>query len=130
MKRNLIAVCILSSALVGIGNAQQTAPSTDTHYTKAQVKQLVRDARTPDQYRALASYYGEQQKSYLQQAAEEKQEWIRRSQNIVGIAAKYPRPVDSARNLYEYYMYKASEAGDLAAKYDRFAATEAPAPKL
>jgi hypothetical protein len=93
MKHHLIAVGILSSALVGIGNAQQAAPSTDAHSTKAQVKQLVRDARTPDQYRVVASYYGEQQKSYLQQAEEEKQEWIRRSQNIVGIAAKYPRPV-------------------------------------
>lgn len=128
MKHSLFAACILSSALVGIGNAQQaaTSPEMDAHYTKAQVKQLVRDAHTPDQYRALASYYGEQQKSYLKQAADEKQEWIRRSQNVVGVAAKYPRPVDSARNLYEYYMYKASESGDLSAKYAGLGASSNP----
>ena len=36
------------------------------------------------------------------------------------------RPVDSARNLYEYYMYKASEAGALEAKYSRLASPESP----
>ena len=106
MKNKLFAASILSCALVGIGSAQEAATSSETsvHYTKAQVKQLVRDAHSPDQYRALASYYGEQQTSYMKQAAEEKHEWVRRSQNIVGVAAKYPRPVDSARDLYEYYM--------------------------
>jgi hypothetical protein len=43
----------------------------------------------------------------------------------MGAAAKYPRPVDSARNLYEYYMYKASEAGTLEAKYSRLAEPDA-----
>ena len=131
MKRNLFAACILSSVLVGIGNAQQAvlSPETDAHYTKAQVEQLVRHAHTPDQYRVLASYYGVQKNSYLKQAEEEKQEWSRRSQNIVSIAAKYPRPVDSARNLYEYYMSKASESGELADKYEHLSSTDAPETK-
>jgi hypothetical protein len=125
VKSNLFAAFILSFALVGIGSAQEAATSSETcvHYTKTQVKQLVRDAHSPDQYRALASYYGQQQTSYMKQAAEEKQEWVRRSQNIVGVAAKYPRPVDSARNLYEYYMYKASEMGTLSLKYNQLGAS-------
>jgi hypothetical protein len=129
VKSNLFAASILSCALVGIGSAQEaaTSPDTSAHYTKAPVKQLVRDAHSPDQYRALDAYYGEQQKSYLKQAAEEKQEWVRRSQNIVGVAAKYPRPVDSARNLYEYYMYKASETGALSLKYNQLGANATPA---
>jgi hypothetical protein len=69
----------------------------------------------------LANYYGDRQKDYLQKAADEKIEWARRSQNVTGILAKYPRPVDSARNLYEYYMTRASEAGTLEAKYSRMA---------
>jgi len=44
---------------------------------------------------------------------------------VTGIMAKYPRPVDSARNLYEYYMTRASEAGMLEAKYTRLAAPDA-----
>ena len=127
MTRNLLATCILSLAFAGAGNAQGTAPSpgSEAHYTKAQLRQLALNAHTPAQYAALMSYYGEQKASYLQKAAEEKKEWERRSQNIMSIAAKYPKPVDSARNLYEYYMYKATEAGTLEAKYDRQAASNA-----
>jgi len=129
MNRNLLAACFLSLAFVGIGYAQGTAssPETGAHYTHAQLKQLVLNAHAPAQYAALASYFGEQKANYLQQAVGEKMEWERRSQNIMSIAAKYPRPVDSARNLYEYYMYKANEAGTLEAKYRRLAAPSSPA---
>ena len=129
MRSHLFAASILFCASVGITGAQELAPSSNpkTHYSKAQAKQLMREAHSPNEYRALAGYYGEQQTSYLKQAAEEKQEWVRRSQNIVGVAAKYPRPVDSARNLYEYYMYKASEMGALSLKYSQLGAADAPA---
>ncbi len=125
MIRTLIAACIVTLALTGVGNAQGATSSSQsgTHFTKAQLKQMLRDAHTPEQYKALASYYDEQSKSYLQQAADEKKEWERRSQNVQGVAAKYPRPSDSARNLYEYYMYKASESTSLEANYDQLAAS-------
>jgi hypothetical protein len=128
MKRSLFAACILPLAIAVAVNAQGTAtfPETGVHYTQAQLKQLALNAHTHAQYTVLANYYGERQNDYLQKAAEEKQEWVRMSQNIMGVAAKYPRPVDSARNLYNYYMYKASEAGLLEAKFSRLAATETP----
>jgi hypothetical protein len=128
MKNKQFATCILSFALAGVASAQTTASSAEegTHYTRAQVKELARDAHTPAQYSALAAYYGAQQRDYLRQAAEEKQEWIRRSQNIVSIAAKYPRPVDSARYLYEYYATMAAESGRLAAKFSQLSAPEPP----
>ena len=128
MTLSLIAAGILSFALAGPGNAQGTPSSGEngTHYTQAQLKQMVREAHTPEQYRALASYYRQVQKSYRLQAAEEKQEWIRRSESITVVAAKYPRPVDSARNLYEYYRYRASEASELSGKYSQLAAPGAP----
>ena len=125
MTRKLIATCILSIAFTGVGFAQGTVSSTqtDAHYTQARVKQLTLTARAPEQFKALAGYYGQEQNRYARLAAEEKTEWDRRSnQPIVGILAKYPRPVDSARNLYEYYMYKASENRALEAKYSRMAA--------
>jgi hypothetical protein len=128
MKRILFAACILSFAFASAGIAQDTASSSATgaHYTQVQLKQLALTAHTQEQYTAVANYYGERQNNYLQDAAEEKQEWARRSQNIMGVAAKYPRPVDSARYLYDYYMYKASEAGSLKAKYSRLASTDTP----
>jgi len=130
MKRNLFAVSVLSFALAGLGSAQGSvsAAQNGTQYTQVQLKQLAHDAHTPEQYSALAGFYGQQQKSLLLQAAEEKQEWVRRSQNIVSVAAKYPRPVDSARYLYEYYSSKANEAGQLEAKYSALASTQPGVP--
>jgi hypothetical protein len=121
MRRNILAACIVSVALTGIAAAQEAAPTTAnrTHYTPGEIKKLEHEARSPEQYGILATYYGDQQKTYLEQAAQEKQEWDRRSQNVMVVAARYPRPVDSARNLYEYYMYKASQAGALSGKYSQ-----------
>lgn len=126
MKLKLIAIGILPFVLSAVVNAQTTASSTqdEKHYTPAQLKQLVRDAHTPEEYHVIATYYGDRQKSYLSQAAEEKQEWERRSQNVTGALAKYPRPVDTAHYLYEYYDRKAAEAGTLSAKYSKQAISE------
>ncbi len=127
MKLNLFAAYILALALVGVASAQSPASSAPTgaQYTKAQVKEMALKAHAPEQYAVLASYYGARKADYLRLAAAEKKEWERRSQNITGVLAKYPRPVDSARNLYEYYIYEASEAGRLEAKYHQLAAPSA-----
>lgn len=105
MTRNLFAACILSLAFASVGNAQGAASSTETdaHYTKVQLKELELSAyaRAIQGSRQLLR---RGQKSYLQEAMEEKKEWVGRSQNVIGVNAKYPRPVDSARNLCEYYM--------------------------
>ena len=126
MTRNLFTTSILALAFVGTGSSMVAASAAETgdHYTKAQMKELARKAHAPEQYKLLAHYYGERQKNYLELAAEEKTEWERRGHNVSGILAKYPRPVDSARNLYEFYMAKASESGTLEAKYSDLAAPE------
>jgi hypothetical protein len=93
------------------------------HYSKAELAQLRKEAHTPEQYRALAVYFDQRKRAFQEQANQEKKEWERRSQNVVGPAAKYPRPVDSARNLYEYYDYEADQAGVLQAQYQRLAAS-------
>jgi hypothetical protein len=127
MTRNLIGSCILSLA-AGVAFAQGTATSSgaSAQYTQAELKQMAAIAHTADQFKTLAGYYGTRHESYMQQAVEEKKEWERRSKNVSGAFGKYPRPVDSARNLYEYYMYKASEAGALEAKYSQLAAPSVP----
>jgi hypothetical protein len=127
MNRNPFATSILVLALAGAAGAQSTASSAENgvHYNRAQLKELTLNAHAPAQYAVIASYYGERHTDYLRQAAEEKKEWMRRSQNSAGTFAKYPRPADSARNLYEYYMYKASEAGELEAKFSRLASPDA-----
>ena len=128
MSRNSIAACILSVAFAGISNAQSVAPFSNTgaQPSQAQVKKMVRTARVPEQYKSLANYYDEQRTAYLERAAEEKTEVERRSEHYTGIFAKYPSPVDSSRNLYEYYIFKASESGSMESKYTRVAAIDSP----
>lgn len=128
MTRTVFAACILSLAFANAGSAQGTvyALEISTHPTQSQLKQLARDAHTQEQYMALASYYKTQQEIYLQRAGDEKKEWEQLSQNSAGTFAKYPRPADSARNRYEYYKSKASEAGGLESKYSRLAASAVP----
>jgi len=128
MNRNLFATCILALAFAGAASAQSAASSaeTGTHYTKAQVKELKRTAHAPAQCAVLASYYSAQKTDYLSLAEEAKKEWVQRSQGVTGGFLKYPRPVDSSRNLYEYYMYKASKAASLEAKYHQLEAPNTP----
>lgn len=131
MKFTLIA-SVLVFAVATSGHAQQHSGSTSpaVHYTRTQLSQLIRDAHTQGQYETLSTYYREKQAAFSEEAAKEKKEWIRRSQNVVLINAKYPRPVDSARYLYEYYADQAQQAGQLAAKYQQLAVTTTPtAPK-
>ena len=120
--KDFIAVCVLCASLVRPGSAQVAANSAknDDHRTQ-KFDQLVRDAHTAKQFQALGNYCDRQQKEFMQQAAEAKVKWDKRSQNTVGVLAKYPRPVDSAKYLYEYYVRKAAEAGSLAQKYRRLA---------
>jgi hypothetical protein len=127
MRNSLLAISVLSLTLVTVmANTASATPADNSAQPSAgQLKQMAKDAHTPEQYAALARSYAQLEKAYLAMATEEKQEWNRRSQNVVSIAAKYPRPVDSARNLYEYYAYKASEAGALVAKYNQLAAPAA-----
>lgn len=129
MRNILLAASILSITITGAGNAQGTASSTKkkSSLTNAQIRQMARVAHTPEQYRTVAGNYAGLQEKYLRQAAEEKQEWVRRSQNVPAVAAnKYPRPMDSSKYGFEYFTGKATEAGSLAAKYNRMAAESSP----
>jgi hypothetical protein len=58
---------------------------------------------------------------YSQKAADEIGEWARRAQDVTGPAEKYPRPVDVARSLFDYYQNQADDAAFQADKYHRFA---------
>jgi hypothetical protein len=123
MKTNLLVAGILSFALAGVGTAQGTISSAENgeHYTQAQLKQLANTAQTPEQYKALAGYYGDQQQKYLLKAAEEKKLWEQRNQITTSLYAKYPRPADSSRYRYEYFSAKATESASLAVKYSQLA---------
>jgi len=120
--RDFIAVSIVIAGLVHGGRAQaMEAPVTNQPYL-SQAKQAPND-QSAQHYQSLADSYAARQAHFLAKGAEDKAEWERRSsQNIVSILAKYPRPVDSARNRYEYDVYEAAQAGAQAAHYRQLAA--------
>jgi hypothetical protein len=120
--RLIITTAFVFLAAAGIAeNTTQGSAHESPHYTRTEIKQLRRDAHTVPQYQVLSDYFRQQRQTFQEQAEAEKREWDRRNQNIVGSAAKYPRPVDSARNLYEYYSYEASKSAVLAAQYQQLA---------
>ncbi len=90
------------------------------------MKQQIATAHTPEQYRALASYYRQEEKSFRAQQAEEKILWEQRAQNTTSTAQRYPRPVDSAHYLYDYYAYKADRSAQQAAHYEQLAGMGTP----
>ena len=124
----LTGVVALSLA-TGISSRAVTLQPSGSHLTAAQVKRMIREAHTPDQYTAIARYYDARHSEFSEKAGDEMAEWIRRSENTTGPAAKYPRPVDVARNLYDYYSHEANEAAFQADKYYRFAAGVAATTK-
>jgi hypothetical protein len=120
---NIVSVVLAFGMAVPLlaQSSNPVASRDSVHYSKAELAQLRKEAHTPEQYRALAAYFDQRKSSFQEQADQEKKEWERRSQNVTGPAAKYPRPVDSARNLYDYYAYEADQAGVLQAQYERLA---------
>jgi hypothetical protein len=95
------------------------------NYSHAELQQMIRNAHSPQQYQALAAYFRSRQQVFEQQAQSEKLEWERRSQNVTGPAAKYPRPVDSSKSRYEYFTYEAQQMSSQAAHYESLSASTA-----
>lgn len=113
----LALTCILTPAVAVVAE-----PTNSSQYSKAEVRRMVHEAHTVEQYRALASYFRAQQQRFDEQAQSEKKEWERRAANVSGPAAKYPRPVDSSRNRYEYFTAEAQEMDRQAAHFESLSA--------
>jgi hypothetical protein len=101
--------------------AAENPASDQPEYTGAQIRRMVHEAHTVEQYTVLADYYATRQRMYKRKAAEEMHLWAERNAMINSVYEKWPRPVDSARNLYDYYEYKVAESAKLEAKYSRLA---------
>ncbi len=112
-----IAIALAAVALMGSYACAETSPNLN----RADLKRMIQSAHTADQYASLASYYKWRESELEQQARGELVEWDRRSQFVGGIEEKYPRPVDSSRNRYEYFTYEAGQMSRKAAYYQDLA---------
>lgn len=117
-----VYVACMTIALAAGSGAALAESSTPVKYSNAELKQMEQQAHTPEQYQTLATYFRSRQQNFEQQAQVEKAEWERRSQNVTGILAKYPRQVDSSKNRYEYFAYEAQQMSQQAAHFESLAA--------
>ena len=112
-------------AIALIGMAMQIAcveNYASTNYTRGEIRRMVREAHTGDQYRELAAYFRARQQDFHQSAREEHAEWARRAMVMnFGLAAKYPGPVDSSRYRYEYFTAESAEMSHKASYYEGMA---------
>jgi len=91
-------------------------------YSHSELKKMIGEAHTAQQYRALATYYRSQQKAYKLEAAGEMDLWVRRNEIMAGLYEKYPRPSDSSRNRYEYFSYESRQMNAQASHFEDLAA--------
>src|ERR1700683_4380469 len=115
-----IAYSVLAFAVAaGVACAESAGSAVTTNYSSSELKSMMRNAHTQQDYQSLATYFRGRQQSFEQKAQAEKVEWDRRSQNVTSISEKYPRPVDSSRNRYEYFTYEAQQMSQQAAHYEQ-----------
>ena len=119
-----LGVGVAIAMLTATFSAAHAQSAGTFHYTHAELHKMMQEAHTEQQYKVLASYFRSRQQAFVQQAQSEKQEWERRSQNVTGQAAKYPRPVDSSRSRYEYLTYEAEQMNQRAAHYESLSGRE------
>ncbi|HUA93773.1 MAG TPA: hypothetical protein VL991_14465 [Terracidiphilus sp.] len=113
-KRNFLLTLAALVLVPGVSRAQ----SSQT-LSRAELHKMIAAAHSPEQYHELASYFRWRQEVLQEEAHAELIEWDRRSQIAWSIAEKYPRPVDSSRNRYEYFRYEEQQMSQKAAYYER-----------
>jgi hypothetical protein len=115
-----IACALLACATASVAVRAESAATQNL--SRSDLKRMVQNAHTTEDYLTLASYFRWRQQEFQQQAQSEKIEWDRRAMNSYLAAAKYPNPVTSSRNRYEYFTYEAQKMGQQAAHYENLSA--------
>ena len=120
-RKSLVVAILLVILSVGSGSASATTPGDQPEYTSAQIRKMAKEARTVQQFTVLADYYQTQRRAYQRKAAEEMHLWAERSAQITPLSEKWPRPVDSSRNRYEYFEHMADESAGMVDHYGKLA---------
>jgi hypothetical protein len=118
---SVIVATVLLAAGMSLAHGQA---SDKTSYDTANTNKIT--TNSTDENRSMATqatHYRTRQQAFEQKAGAEMQEWQRRSQNIVGPAAKYPRPVDSSMRRYEYFNHEAELMGQKAMYFETLSET-------
>lgn len=123
MKRVRTIVTMLSIALPLLGMARLQAQTTDQtiSLSTSDAHRLMKTAHESGQYHTLAAYFRQKEQSFSAERDAELALWNSRKQGIAANQNKFPRPVDSAHNLYDYYAYETNHAAAQAQHYEQLA---------
>ena len=119
MIRKMHTVTLLVVVAAGTAFTQAQSATQTTH---ADVQGMIRGAHTTQDYANIATYFRSRQHNFESQAQAEKVEMDRRSQITAASYQKYPRPVDSSRNRYDYFTSEAKEMNMQASHYEDLSA--------
>ena len=118
MIRQMHAITLIVSLAAGAALTRAQS-ATLTH---SELQAMIRQAHTQQQFTTLATYFRSRQHDFENKAQAEKAELDRRSLITAASYQKYPRPVDSSRNRYDYFTSQAQQMALQATHYEQLAA--------
>jgi len=98
-------------------NVPQSPGTATSQYSRGELRQMRREAKTPEQYQTLATYFRGQERLCREKAQSEKEEYERCVNSPCG-SPKSPTRADTARQLHEYYVSEANRMAKLAEHYE------------
>lgn len=92
------------------------APQQPPRYTRSEVKEMIHDAKSAEDFERLADYFDYQSMEFEQKADQQVKE-LERLLALPFHARSYPAQVESTRDLLNAYRGKANECGARASAY-------------
>jgi len=102
-----LAVCV-------IGVVLPLAAQNHAHYGRSELRKMMREASTVDQYRTLATWFREEEAAFREKAEAQ----AKKFEGIKTSWSKQPTSVDTARAARDNYLYKADRMATLAKRYE------------
>lgn len=96
-------------------------------YTRAEVRRMMKQARTAEEYQRLAETFRIEEQKYRREA--EKMDAVHRK-HWTSVRLKVPTTAENARSWRDHYTRKAEQAGRLAALYEQLFIASAGARPL
>lgn len=99
------------------------APDQSPKYSRSDIKRMVRDAKTSEDFERLADYFDYQSMDFEQKGDDQVKE-LERLLALPFHAKSYPFQVETARSLIKTYRAKADECTARAGAYRAHSTTE------
>jgi hypothetical protein len=128
MKRiwTIIAMLFVALPLLTTARLQAQTKDQSISLSTSDAHRLMKTAHESDQYHALAVYFRQKEQFFSAERDAELALWNSRQQGIAANQNRYPRPVDSAHNLYDYYAYETNHAAAQAQYYEQMTTIAEP----